>query len=796
VLISWLIFPVLMTIVLVGCGLLARRLAGVKLAPAYLPGLGLAVLICAGHLTTAFDATAELTTPVVVVLAAAGYLVSWPYNWRGAWRDALPALIAGVGVFLVYGAPILLSGEATFAGYIKLDDTATWMALTDRVMDHGRSLHGLAPSTYEATLSFNLGDGYPIGAFLPLGVGSRLVATDVAWVIQPYMSLLAGILAATMTELLRPLVRSAALRVAAAFIGAQSALLVGYVLWGGIKEIEAALLIAVAAGMAALLLVREARPTSAVPLALVAAALLSILSFGGAIWLIPILIAPLVVLWRRSEALTRGSVLLFAGICLLVLLPLVAGGKLLPPTSSPLTSASALGNLYKPLSPFQVFGIWPVGDFRLRPDNGLITGIAIAVAAGAAILGVTSARREGAWGLLLYWGAVALGAFVLVIIGSPWVGGKALATASPGVALAATAGLAVLFERGLRIEAGLAALIVVGGVIVSNVLGYRDVNLAPRAQLAELEQIGKHIDGQGPTLMTEYNPYGARHFLRDADPEGASELRRRVVPLRSGGSLHKGEWGDTDSFQLGALLIYRTLVLRRSPAQSRPPLPFSLIAAGSYYEVWQRPPGRLPPGLSVLPLGSITDPSEIAPCGDIQAFAARSPAGSLAYTERKPNVVVEARNMQHPSSWSNGASQTISPRSAGTATATVDVPSAGPWTIWLGGSIRGRMDVLVDGKPAGSVRHFLNNDGLYVELGRSVMDAGRHTIELRYHGTDLHPGSGGTVPPVGPLILSASDPAEQPVNVLPASRAAELCGKRLDWVESIPGHAVKVTSPG
>src|SRR5262249_33748419 len=201
------------------------------------------------------------------------------------------------------------------------------------------------------------------------------------------------------------------------------------------------------------------------------------------------------------------------------------------------------------------------------------------------------------------------------------------------------------------------------GVIVSNVLGYRDVNLAPRPQLAELEQIGKHIDGQGPTLMTEYNPYGARHFLRDADPEGASELRRRVVPLRSGGSLHKGEWGDTDSFQLGALLIYRTLVLRRSPAQSRPPLPFSLITAGSYYEVWQLPPGRLPPGLSVLPLGSITDPSEIAPCGDIRAFAARSPAGSLAYTERKPNVVVEARNMQPPSSWSNDASQTISPRS-------------------------------------------------------------------------------------------------------------------------------------
>ena len=61
-------------------------------------------------------------------------------------------MAAAVGVFAVFAAPIVLSGEATFAGYIKLDDTATWFAMTDRVMEHGRSLAGLAPSTYEATL--------------------------------------------------------------------------------------------------------------------------------------------------------------------------------------------------------------------------------------------------------------------------------------------------------------------------------------------------------------------------------------------------------------------------------------------------------------------------------------------------------------------------------------------------------------------------------------------------------------------------------------------------------------------
>ena len=44
--------------------------------------------------------------------------------------------------------------------------------------------------------------------------------------------------------------------------------------------------------------------------------------------------------------------------------------------------------------------------------------------------------------------------------------------------------------------------------------------------------------------MTEYQPYGVRHFLRRLDAEGASELRRHLVALRGGGSLDKGAYAD------------------------------------------------------------------------------------------------------------------------------------------------------------------------------------------------------------------------------------------------------------
>ena len=57
--------------------------------------------------------------------------------------------------------------------------------------------------------------------------------------------------------------------------------------------------------------------------------------------------------------------------------------------------------------------------------------------------------------------------------------------------------------------------------------------LAPRARLAELDQVGTRFAGQGPTLMTETEPYGVRHFLRNLDPEGAAEPAADPPPRRA-----------------------------------------------------------------------------------------------------------------------------------------------------------------------------------------------------------------------------------------------------------------------
>ena len=106
-------------------------------------------MIVEADLVTMTSATAQLATPLAVALAVAGYGLA---DRRGRRVDGW-ALGCGVGVFAVYAAPIVLSGRATFAGYITLDDTSTWLALTDRAMEHGRSVAGLAPSTYQQVLT-------------------------------------------------------------------------------------------------------------------------------------------------------------------------------------------------------------------------------------------------------------------------------------------------------------------------------------------------------------------------------------------------------------------------------------------------------------------------------------------------------------------------------------------------------------------------------------------------------------------------------------------------------------------
>jgi hypothetical protein len=757
--VAWLLFPLLMAALCCGLGLLVDVLSERRLPGALIPPAGLAAMIVIGEFTTWSPGLAKLTVPLVVLLAALGAGLSLPWRFD---RPDPGAVAVAVGVFAVFGAPVILSGSPTFAGFIKLDDTATWLAMTDRLMEHGRSLGGLDFSSYYATLKFNLAGGYPIGAFIPFGTGQKLIGGDPAWVFQPYLSFLAATLSLRVWQIVGGAVRRPGPRALAAFIASQPALLYGYAMWGGVKELAAAALLALAAGLAPATVRRGATFRDVFGLALTAAALVAVLSPGGLVWLGPMLVGLAVVAmlrfgWRRG--LAQGA---FFAVGLAVLSAPVLASGLVPPTSKPLVGSNGEGNLRGPLSAFQALGIWPSGDFRFHPDAGVVTAVLIALGLLAALLGLWALWRRRLCTPLLYASAL-LTCALIVALGSPWAAGKALATASP-IALSLALVGAMTALRLDRLTGVVLIAVIAGGVVWSNALGYGGVSLAPYGQLVELEGIGKRFAGEGPALMTEYNPYGARHFLRNLDGEGASELRVRQVPLRGGRTAAKGEAVDTDQIETEALLDYRTLVLRRSPVRSRPPWPYRLVFSGRYYEVWQRPAGGARPTPEFMPLGEGLEPAVAPRCSTVLAMARQAEAAS------------------------NRTGRLLAARHAPVYDATsgsLEVSRAGTYTAWLLGSARGVDKLWVDGHKVGEARHELNNEGGFVELGQVRLSAGRHRAELGFGGADLHPGSAGFPrPTTGPLLLVPAGREAGAIVSVPLREPRRLCGLPWDWIEA------------
>ncbi len=792
----WVAFPLILVVLADGAGTLVARASGRDLPAGVRLPCGLALIIAVMDLATRTATTARLAVPAAVALGVAGLALTARERLRSAGRRFAPPrptpdALAAALVFAVYAAPVVLSGEATWAGYIKLDDTATWLALVDRALEHGRTLTGLPISTYREVLAHYLVVGYPIGAFLPVGLGHALLGQDAAWLTDPWMATMAAMLTLALARIARQALPDAPRwqPAAIAALAGQAALLYGYYLWGGMKELAGAFLVAAFAVTAPLPLEGERRLRATLPALVVLWALVAALTPGGLVWAGPgavlALFATLVVrrgLPRPPPAVAAVALAALALGTYLVLRP----GGFVEQFHGVLEGGNELGNLVAPLSLLQLAGIWPSQDFRYAPSALTLThvliGLALAGAAGALVVALLRSRLE----LLLYALCTLVGAGLVFAIASPWLGGKALATASPAIPLLALVGAALLAARQPRVDRAFGAglgLLLAAGIVWSNVLGYHGASLAPREQYAELSAIGQRIAGEGPTLMTEYSPYGARHFLRDADPESASELRDRPDLLITGQELGKGSTADIDEFQLAGVLAYRTIVLQRSPTLSRPPSAYRLVFEDRWWQVWQRPALISPPIIAHLPLGDEIAPGAVPACSSVVALARQPGVAALIGAPVRNPVVVAASSGTHPPSWSTG-SPFLSLSGPGTASIPATVPATGRYSVWLGGPIHAPTTITVDGRAVGSAVDEPQEGGQYVPFGDITLTAGAHVVQLRRSRGLLFPGTGGSPDVVGPLALRLDVP-NPPLVRVPAADATRLCGRTLDWVEAV-----------
>jgi hypothetical protein len=245
------------------------------------------------------------------------------------------------------------------------------------------------------------------------------------------------------------------------------------------------------------------------------------------------------------------------------------------------------------------------------------------------------------------------------------------------------------------------------------------------------------------------------------------------------------QYADLDSFSLASVMVYRTLVLRTSPFESRPPSNYVPVFSGRWYEVWKALPSR--EAIEHLPLGTDANPDGQPSCNAVLSLAARAARqhGSLIAAEGPEPKVIPLAGLRHPRSWPVGLDGTLLPSGPGRLSGVIGTPTRAHLTFWLGGSFRDHVALYVDGRLIGAAGDQLEEPAQLTPLGTDVLDAGRHTVDLRYDGYGWRPGSRGDPFLLGPLVLGVPASRSVLVRVPPARAASLLCGKAFDWIEAV-----------
>ncbi|TMK39909.1 MAG: hypothetical protein E6G56_09715 [Actinobacteria bacterium] len=806
-----------------GVGLLIDRVSGSRLPGELLAPVG----FCGSTVITLAVFTVHLhggpALAALLIATGAGLLLGrgriGPGRDARSRRGMTAAAAATVATYLLFIAPELASGGWTWAGYNFVNDTSIHFLLVDHLQHFGTALGPLPRSGAREALGV-LASGYPLGTHAQLAALSELLGAHPEVLYQGYIASLAAVTALTLTWLARRVGIGPWAAAAIGFVAASANLTYQYALQGSIKEMGALAAVAASAAVACEIISSD-RPVRLAPaLAVGLAGILAVYSAAGAPYaLLMLVMLAAASIGRRPLRATRPrrgwrqlQVPLIAGAgALLLAIPALSTISTLYRTaertfSGPNGSAAALGQLARPLQVSQGAGVWLSGDYRLPiPHQPAATLTAIAIAVVLAGLGLTLLRalvtRERWTDLLV----VAPPLLVLAILGSrltPYGVAKLLAIAGPFVVWGGARGLiwlgrarprravGVHWPAALRWRSGLGlarlpvtlAVAVGLAVLVSDALAYHHDKLAPAGRMQALADVAKHAHTQSLVLFTEYEEF-ARYFARSVPVNTQSDtLAPYPVQLRKPQRTF-GFSFDLDLDRLDYVESFPYLVLRRSPAASRPPANFSLVYRNRYYEIWRR--DAQPSILAHLPLQGLDTAVASAPCAQVRRLAAAARPGDRLVAAVPAPVVQfhpeQARDRSYgwqPNPAVPGTVLTIDP---GQARGTVDVARSGTYAAWVRGDFPRRVLASIDGRTVGQV-YGVNTPGQWLQAGSVALSSGSHPVELRRPGGGLRPGDGADET-IGPLALQLQTPAT--LQWLAVDRWRSLCGRALDWIETV-----------
>jgi len=791
--------PLTLFVATTGLGLLAERLARARLPNGLLAPLGFCV--ATSVLLVIYSLGAQVAVAVGVLVTATGVGFALARSELRARINPGWAGLAGLAVYGLYAAPVLLTGDWTWSGYNFLNDTAVQFLLIDHLKSAGTDISSLPLTTGgEVTRSY-LNTGYPIGTHAFAATLSGLLGSGPEVIYQAFVSSMAALSAMALAVLCGRTVFSPRTGAIVGAVALASNLTYNTGLQGSIKEICVIAALAAAAALARELVASERPLPIAVLLGVAVGAILSVYSAAG-IPYIAVLLATLtlvVALVHRREALRARWIVAGAAsgaVVLLLAAPAIASIVDFYRVASAVVDATApagnmLGQLAAPLPLLQAGGIWLDGAYQtpMPPSTNaeLATNIGLWIVAVLALLSLVEIARRRCPQALLALVPTTLTAALVAPGVSPYADAKLMAIMSPSIVIAAAIGLLAV-SRVVRpagsVVAVALAVALTGVIALSDAFALHDSKIAPRERMVALREAVDRLAGRGPVLFNEWEEF-AKYFGSGAMLNASTEpITPRQVQLREPTSFF-GRSFDLDLQELDYVQSFPNIVTRRSPAASRPPARYRRIFANRYYEAWTR--GAGPRTLGHLPLQRLDDATARANCAelselvrrarrssrDVELVAAHAPDTerlNVLDAERSPGLAED-----------QGIPGTVTTISPGHARGRVRIGRAGVYRLWLRGSFPRPTHVLVDGAVRMTVRG-ANTPGQWLGDVPLRLSAGEHRVEVRVPGGSPKPGDGAAVT-IGPVAFVADQPSR--LETVPISRWRSLCGRELDWIELV-----------
>jgi hypothetical protein len=794
-----LLYPCVLAALCVGAGLFVDRLSGGWLPGALLLTVGAATLVALSQLSTYAYPLAPATPYLMAAFAIAGLVCGWGracHFARRIGRRPWPAA-ACVLAYVLALAPVLLSGRTTMSSFMALSDSAVHLIGADFLIRHGQHYTHLdLRNSYGQFINDYYNTSYPSGADTLFGGSAFLLGLPLIWAFQPFNAFMLAT-AVGPAWLLAQRMRLRGLWAAlAALTAVVPALVYAYALFGSVKEIASlSMILALGALVAAHRSWLHARATGAIPFALVAGAGVSALGVAFGAWAL-VAVAVLVVVSARDlsprvRQLGEGwRIASLVGVGMLA--ALIAAWPTWVDLSGSLKVANAIastsnsGNLHSPLRAEQVLGVWLNGSYKLAPVGSALTftHALILVTLLAAVLGAVNLLRIRAYALIAWIALMLLAWLAISNWVTTWGSAKTLMLTSPVVVLLAWGGVGALraaFSRRVSLAAaGLLALALAGGVVVSDAMQYRASNLAPSARYEELASLDARFAGRGPTLFTDFDEY-SMYELRNLDVGGPDFVYPPVALAAAAGGY--GQPVDLDRVAPAALLGYPLIVTRADPLASRPPGAYRLLWQGRYYQVWGRRKGA-PTASEHLQLGG----SASVQCHAIEHLArsATTSTPTLLTASLSPTVVrIRLGRSVHPAAWGH-EHRALVMGWPGTLYARFTVPAGGHWEVWVQGELMPTVRLGVDGREIASISGQLSGNSLVPDTIPPVpvlLSAGTHSLMLTRTSAGLGPGELGSAVLDAIFLTPAGAGSQATLRTVAASQWQALCGGRYQWVE-------------